>query len=587
MVTDIRLDLPERNREPSDLLDIEYQKLVKEQIRISVTEDRKQSDTLLDLETAVVTKAAKYLKKLYKPDSLDVIIKDSLNHVIQNSQGDDSKPLNDILQRQRKILRDVTELSRQPADPNKIKEQLKTLKRVLKESKSVSDKVSEKLHQTTRRDQTPDDSVKVLYIVLSKEKADMKLHKVVEKMQPLLLLSEKKELETELKQHEVDQEKIKEHQRRHSIDKQSSELQKSRIEIEPEDRRLHSMLLDLEGKLISLSKKKSDDPIERTTRKHIESRKREIREIDDISKDVKEKLDDTLLEKSKLDRMIRVKVLEILLHQKLTLLDIDKDIKLLERKERTTDIRSFKTPDDNLDENLKKELVKLKQELLMKSQAVSRRLIIAINVEKEKKSSDVHVHPPDADRLVTLVKVQVRHLKVLEGLQLKDPSLMPELKQKLSVESLKRLVDEVKETNRQVMDIVDQELVYVKSEGNPLLCPVLIKCLKSLAQQILILEKIKGMTKVRIILEAVQDRPILTSLEKLKLESEQLQHDTVKTVLELEQHLKKRDQPVPSTLLADQPSLTLHLEKEITSGVAILLKRTLKVTFFSVHLIPL
>ncbi|XP_060608001.1 uncharacterized protein LOC132760118 isoform X2 [Ruditapes philippinarum] len=577
MVTDIRLDLPERNMEPSDLLDIEYQKQVQEQIKLTVTEDGKYLDSLLDIGTAVVTKAAKHLKKLYKPDSLDCVIEDSLNHVIQNSEGEDSKSLNDAVQQQRRILRDVTKLSRQPADPKKIKDQLETLKKLLRQYKSVTDKVSVKLRQTTKSDQKPEDSVKVLYIVVSKEKADKKLNKIVEKLRPLLLLRERKDLESKLRMHVLDLEWIKEHQRIHSMDKQSSELQKSRLEIEPEDRKLHSMLLDLEEKLITLSKKKSEDPKEKSSRSSIESRKKQIREIDDKSKDVRDKLDDTLLEKGMLDRMLRVKILEVLLHQKLMLLNIDKDTKLLEKKERTTDLRSFKTPDDNMDENLKKELVKLKVDLLRKSQAISRRLIVAINVEKERKSSDVHIQPVDEDKLVALVKVEVKHFKVLESLQAKDPSQMPDMRRLPSIESLERSMDEVKETNRQVMDLMDQELLDIKSERKPFFSTVLIKCLKSLSQQSVILERIIRVTKDKIMLEAVRGGPALVMLRKLKHESEQVRHDTIKSVLKIEQQLRKKDLPVPDTHLDDLSSLTSYLTKEKTSGVAVLLKKALKV----------
>ncbi|XP_053394079.1 uncharacterized protein LOC123525183 [Mercenaria mercenaria] len=587
MVTDIRLDLPERNLEPSDLLDNEYQKQVQEKIRISVPEDGKELDSLLDLGSEVIRLAAKHIKKIQKPDSVDDIIEDSVNHVLQNSVNPDSKPLTDAVQKQRKILRDVAKLSRQPAYPEKIKELLETLKNILKRSKLVTEEVSKKLDQTLRRDQKPEDSVQVLYLLIIKEKTYRKLMLTAEKMRPVLLQSEKSELETKLKEQVHDLEGIKDQQRKHSIDKQSSELQKSRIEIEPRDRSLHSKLLDLEQKLISLSKTMSKELKEGRTIRSIDSSKSQIKEIDEVSRDVKDKLDVSLLENSKLDKMLRVKVLEVLLHQKQALIDLEKDIKSLEKKSRTIDPSSLKTQEDNLTDNLKRELVKLKEDLVMKAKEIARRLAIAIDAEKERKSMNLHVSPENAERLATMVKIHVKQLQVLEDLNLKQPFPIHGIRKQPSKESVQKAVEGVKEDSRKIMDIIDKESRDIKAERKTLLSPMLIKSWKALSRQYGILEKIKEIAKDKIVTEAVNGGSDLMLLKKLKKETEQLQHDTVKNIRTTENLLKRRDPSRPDSVSLDLSPLPSYPSKDVSAAITVMLKRAMKVEVHHSEVRPL
>lgn len=538
MVTDMKLDFPKQDLEPSDLLDSQYQKMVMEDIRLSARHDCKSVDSLLDLDSRILTTTLTKMMESESKESSHDKIEDIVNYVLEQASDTDSIELEKNVQRQRMLLREIKKFGKTLKDEVlDVKEIKKYVEKVLEMSREINLDVQNILDDTGTGKQDPEDAVMVLYVIIHQEKLHQEMKKTVEKLLPLLDLEERKDVVFKLEEHEKLIDKCAEKQLEHSEKKQPLERQKSTIEVAPTDRKFHSTLLDVERKLIDLLVSKNYPKKDKRSGKDFNEKNRRLEVIVKDLSDIKRELDGKLLEKGGLERVFRVKLLEIMLYQKLSVIDIEKDIREIEKKSGVDELENPKTVPDNMIENSKRLLVEKKEELDMKAEELLERLAIAI----ESKKRTLSLLPNEKDRMHMMFKVKLDQINVMEDLRKEMHDKSTERDHK----SIREIVDKVMDIGGSIGEIIDAEPEDENKEKEYSLHPELMECFKAGHKQLVILDMIKRLIDDKIIKKAVAGDPVLEQCRLLRNKTEHLKRETIKELRKLELFLIMKGDEIP------------------------------------------
>lgn len=483
------------------------------QIRHSIGDNGKEIDTVLDPVSDIMTKAAKHLKKVFQHDRLDRIIDDVIDYVMEKYTEEEGKTIKDLVQKERKMEKDVEQLRKGPTNQKKARADKETLKRKVEKTRSILDEISKQLERTPLGEQKPEHCVQVLYILASQVKTKEKLEKTAEKLSQFLAPEDQNDIASKIKELKAAIDELRVKQRKHSVSKQYPEKRKARIETKPDERAIHSELLDIEKKIITVTEKPDKSGRADEARK--------LEEITDDVKNVKNKLDEHLLTEPKLDKMVRIKILEILIRQKLASEDIERNIADMQKDRRVNP----RTPQKPSTEEKRKQMLKQKDKLKKAAKDLSERLALAINEEKERNALINQLSTEDEEKMTDLMKIEVKQQKLMDKLAEKDKEQMKD--HKPTSEKLKEAADIVKETTEKLNEIIDKEKEEKYHKEH--LCPVFIKSVKVLAKQSEIAKKYDELAKEKMKslsatyerdLEAV--REIKKDIENCKDEIEKL-----------------------------------------------------------------
>lgn len=552
------------------------------QIRFSIDDNGKGVDTLLDPVSDIMTKTAKHLKKIFQHDRLDRIIDDVIDHVMEKYTQEEGKSIKDLVQKERKMERDVEQLRKGPTDQKKARADKETLKRKVEKIRSILDEISKELERTPLGEQKPEHCVQVLYILASQVKTKENLEKTAEKLSQSLAPEDKNDIASKIKELKAAIGEVRDKQRKHSVSKQYPEKRKARIETKPDERAIHSDLLDIEKKIITVTE--TPDKSGRADEGW------KLEEITDDMKNVKNKIDEELLTEPKLDKMVRIKILEVLIRQKLAAEDIGHDIADMQKDRRVNP----RTPQKPAEEEKGKQMLKQKDMLKKAAKDLSERLALAINEEKERNALINQLPMEGEEKMTDLMKIEVKQQKLMDKLAEKDKEQRKD--DRPTPEKLKEVIDIVKETTEKLNEIIDKEREEKYHKEH--LCPVFIRSVKVLAKQSEIAKKYDELAKEKMKrlsatderdLEAV--REIKKGIEKCKDEIEKLLKKAKDMIKEEPKHevgetqFSHSDERSGSSSVRSSPRRDGHEEEEShTRSVSTMkvLKKAHKVSFLNI-----
>lgn len=574
MVTDIRMKYPSTVIEPSDLLSDLYQQHVQKQIQISVYNDERQNDTLLDLDTLSLSQAVEHLLKLTQPSSESSTMEDLISHVMQNIQDPDLQVLKEIIQKQRQLHKEVKELSKQPTDiKNRLQFSLKC-QELIGKSEQIVKKLNSKLDKTVIGQQQPEESAACHSVVLSVQKTIRKLEKILEKIQLILPPSEQISLQKKLDGLKDHVKSVRQKQGQHSVSKQSQELVESQLEVKPEQRDLYRSLLELEKQVIHASQNMLENP------EDLKLAKPYLEKIARKTEDAKEVLDQTLIKDGMLNRPVRVKALEVALQHQLVAEDLEAELS----KPRSA-VPSMHSSEEIVQQDVRKLQITLKK----MSVQITRRIHLAVNALKEGTIAAA-MPQKDQDNMKVLHVSEVKQIQAIEHLKELEKEKPEKLQEgsdliqrgperSSKIQDLQKAVEVAEQIHNSIKPIVEQEEQMQKSS----LSQVLIKTLEVLSKQALIVEKVRQSMK-HCEIQSLSDTAPVSSLpvqslesqvyspklvpgqmiqisslpEDLKLRVENLEKDSLKLLKKINHLLSKKSSPeiveqIPNQIPAISP----------------------------------
>ena len=469
--------------EPSDLFSKEYQRELHNQIRISVRDDGRHKDTLLNLDTLTLTQAIRQLKEPTQPSSDYKTIKDLVNYLMERSEDPNLHSTKEIIQKQRQLYKEVHEFKKQPVDIKKRKQITTKCYELLDKSLTVVRKVKDTLESTRLGQQMPEDSAMIHSVLLSVQITTKKLDKIMRKVRIVLPQHEQISIAKRMESLKEEFRTVRLKQEQHSIRKQPQELAKSQIEIPPEQRFIYRLLLDSEKLLMSLHQKVEQHQHD------VETLRPDFDVVFQKSEQSKEELDHVLITKGKTDKMLRVKAFEFILQQKLIAGDLQEMLKL----PRYFSAEGKKPRQDLMD--LHYNLKKISQEL-------SRRLVQAVNIKLD---MPLIVALPQTDRSIfmTLLAHTVKQIQIVDQLQLLKYSGYKHQPADMMLQKLSKSVETLQEIHESIKSFVEQ----TEQVRKPAMDPVLIKTLKVLSKQAVLIEQLKTTLKQSKILVTVVSEP--------------------------------------------------------------------------------
>ena len=469
--------------EPSDLFSEEYQRELHNQIRISVRDDGRHKDTLLNLDTLTLTQAIRQLQELTQPSSDYKTIKDLVNYLMERSEDPNLHSTKEIIQKQRQLYKEVHEFKKQPVDIKKRKQITTKCYELLDKSLTVVRKVKDTLESTRLGQQMPEDSAMIHSVLLGVQITTKKLDKIMRKVRIALPQHEQISIAKRMDSLKEEFRTVRLKQEQHSIRKQPQELAKSQIEIPPEQRFIYRLLLDSEKLLISLRQKVEQHQHD------VETLRPDFDEVFQKSEQSKDELDHVLITKGKTDKMLRVKAFEFILQQKLIAGDLQEMLKL----PRYLSAEGKKPRQDLMD--LHYNLKKISQEL-------SRRLVQAVNIKLD---MPLILALPQTDRSIfmTLLAHTVKQIQIIDQLQLLKYRGYKHQPADMTLQKLSMSVETLQEIHASIKSFVEQ----TEQVKKPAMDPVLIKTLKVLSKQAVLIEQLKATLKQSKILVTVVSEP--------------------------------------------------------------------------------
>ena len=508
---------PSSEVEPSDLLSNQYKQKLQKQVRMSFHHEGRQKDSLVDLDKLTLTQAVKQLQCLTQPSSEKTSVKDIVNHLMQQSQDSSSQELKEIIQKQRQLKKEVQELKKQPSDIKKRQQISQKYQELAGKAEIIIRKIQNKLEEIPMGQEEPEESAmtqSALVDIQSTLKDVSKIQKKIRAIQPPHeQISQQRKLDSLREQVRSARRK----QEQHSAAKQSGELAKSRLEVEPQQRNVYSSLLDLEQQVILTAQKMQQYPGD------LESIQPQLEKVVKRSQAAKDQLDETLIRDAKLDKRVRVKAFEIALKHKLISQDLEHEIS---KQQESLQSRESGT---------RKGIKQLQSKLKKVSAQLCRRVALAVNAEKQTSLS--MAASQSAQNLMKTLKVcEVKQVQVIEQLQqLQGQSSDKQQQQSQQqqqqsdprstskVKSLQKSVETIQEIQNDIEAVAqkqeDQQKREFSQESSAV--PVLIKTLKVLSKQAVVVEKVRQALKQSKIQTAETQGQRALSSESQQAESQQ------------------------------------------------------------------
>ena len=457
--------------EPSDLLSDHYQQQVQKQIQMSFqTDDNKV--TLLDLDTLTLTQAVKQLMTLTQTSNQVITVEDIMNHLMQNMQLPESQVLKDLIQDQRHLYEMVRQFKKQPSEMKKLPQIGQKVHEFMFKCETNVKKLNSKLDETPQGQQQPEESAISHSLILQVKKTIEEFDKIYEKLRLILPTHEQISVQRKLTDIRGLLKSVTQKQEQHSISKQSQELNKSQLEVEPAQRSVYRFFLDLERQAMQASQSIDQYP------ENLESVKPYLDKILKKSLAAKESLDESLIRDGKLCKMMRVKALEVVLKQRYICQNLQEKLS------------KPKSPSFGpTEQKIIMDVTKLKQKLKKLSIQISKRISLAVNIEKESTQTTTVLSQQGIDYMKSLQTYEVKQIQTME--QLKHLREKLNKKQQPSItESPEQEISKVVETVQQVHDSIKQIIEWKESEQNFKVGPVILKTLKVLSKHVLIMEKV-------------------------------------------------------------------------------------------------
>ena len=474
MIADIRMTYPNTVIEPSDLLSDHYQQQVQKQIQMSFqTDDNKV--TLLDLDTLTLTQAVKQLMTLTQTSNQVITLEDIMNHLMQNMQVPESQVLKDLIQDQRHLYKMVRQFKKQPSEMKKVPQISQKVHEFMFKCETDVKKLNSKLDETPQGQQQPEESAISHSLILKVKKTIEEFDKIFEKLRLILPTHEQISVQRKLMDIKGLLKSVTQKQEQHSISKQSQELNKSQLEVEPAQRSVYRFFLDLERQAMQASQSIDQYP------ENLESVKPYLDKILKKSLAAKESMDESLIRDGKLCKMMRVKALEVVLKQRYICQNLQEKLS----KPKSPSIGPT-------EQKIIMDVTKLNQKLKKLSIQISKRISLAVNIEKESTQTTTVLSQQGIDYMKSLQTYEVKQLQTMEQLKHLREKLN-EKQQPSSTdhsESPEQEISKVVETVQQVHDSIKQIIEWKENEQNFKECPVLLKTLKVLSKHVLIMEKV-------------------------------------------------------------------------------------------------
>ena len=470
--------------EPSHLFSDHYQQQIQKQIQMSVRSDDRRKDTLLDLDTLTLSQAVKHLMRLTQPSSQISTVKDIVNHLMQNMHGPESQMMNDLIQTQRHLYKEVKEFKKQPCNVKKRQQISQKFQELLDKCEMNVKKLNSKLDEIPQGQQQPEESAISHSFILSFKKTMKEVAKIQEKVRLILPPHEQISVQKKFRTIKDQFKSVRQKQEQHSISKQSQELNKSHLEVEPEQRSMYRFFLDLERQTIQASQSIHQNP------DNLESAKPYMDKVMKKSEAAKEALDQSLIRDGKLCKMMRVKAFEVVLKHKLIAQDLE------ERLSKHNPI----SPSTDQPEQKMRDIKELQQKLKKLSTEISKRISFAVNNEKES-SQTTEMLKQDQDDIKSLQIHEVKQLQTIEYLkhlreklnEKQHPSDAQQSDSQITSPELE--VRKVIETVQQIHESIKHIFEKRETEQKQTLSPVLIKTLKILSKHALIMDKVRQFLK--------------------------------------------------------------------------------------------
>ena len=474
MIADIRMTYPEVVVEPSDLLSDHYQHQVFKQIKMAFHGEHQGKETLLDLDTLSLTEAVEHLMKLTQTSNQDITVEEIMNHLMQNMQSPKSQSMKDLIQDQRQLLKMVRELKKQPIEIKKLTQISQKMKEFMEKCETNVKKLKSLLDEIQQGQQQPEESAISHSVILKVMKTIEELDKIYEKLRPTLPTHEQISIQRKLKDIKELVKSVIQKQKEHSISKQSQELNKSQLEVDPEQRSIYRFFLELERQNMQACQSFDRDP------ENLEPVKPYLEKLLQKSIAAKDSLDESLIRDGKLCKMMRVKALEVVFKHRCFCQSL---------KEKLPQPHSPSV--DPTQQKMIMDIMKLKQQLKKVSTEISKRISLAVNMEKES-SHTIECTEPVQDYMKILQTHAVKQLQTVEKLRYLRETFNK--KQPLSstqqTESPEQEISKMFETIQQIHDSIKQIIEFKESQDSSEASPVIIKTLKVLSKHVLILEKV-------------------------------------------------------------------------------------------------
>lgn len=510
-------------------------------MRLLFSDDGKRIDTVLDLSSNIITESVREVKKAIKSDRQDRISDNLVDDLAGKAADQGDQQLKNLVQEQRKIEEDAQKQRKKQSDPKTSKEDVESTKSAIGRAKAVLSVVKKTLGKTRVGDQQPEDSIRILCILASQEKTKSSIKEQAAKLQSVMSESEKRDIARELQEMDADIKDAREQQRKHSSSKQQADEHRARTETSPEERNIHSALMDTEKKLISFSTKQS-------TKQAIDQES--LESIDSLSSDIqklKKKIDNRISSAGRLSEAVKSKLLEVALRLRLASELVQSDIKDIDTQRSIMSVTQQSSASKDSVEARKKEISKRQQRLHQAARDLSERLAVAVEEEREGQSLQAQLSPQDEKRLSDLRKVHVKQLGCVDQLARKSQqSSDSKGDSDISKESLQDIAAAISESNKQLQDIIEQE--KKDKDSAYVSIHVVIKTLKVSARQEEIARRINQIAHKKVEGSAEASDADLQAYKQIKSDTEKSQDEAsrltsrAKNIVQQESEERGRDQ---------------------------------------------
>ncbi|KAK3612682.1 hypothetical protein CHS0354_042208 [Potamilus streckersoni] len=319
--THVKLLFPRMEAKPSDLFVPAYHEEIQKKIHASIYSNGKV-DHIWDLKGAISAQEAMFMKMMAQYMISDNIIESVMEHVIEHCTSPQMQELRMVIYQLRKISTEVRKVQQQTKDLAKSQSIVTKIRSIIEMVRKIQDVLSRHVQTgVTASDHQIDEAPTIHYAILKHHKITADLKEVARRIQAVAPQDIKKEIQSAVQQQEQVGKDIRQSYEQAVTSRHNLERQRIQTHLSHDYHSLYRSLQDIEIQMNDLASKlrQHKEQIAKSVSSSsspsaIEAASTQVEQIVQCGKRLKEQVDKAM-EKSALEKMLRVKVFEVVLQQ--------------------------------------------------------------------------------------------------------------------------------------------------------------------------------------------------------------------------------------------------------------------------------
>ncbi|KAL3868963.1 hypothetical protein ACJMK2_041708 [Sinanodonta woodiana] len=491
--TQVEIQIPSQDNKPSDLFAPTYQERIQKKIHASVYNNGKL-DRIWDLEGAINAQEALFIKKTAKYMSSDHIIELVMEYILEQPTSPQVQELRLVIFQLRKISTEVRKIQQQAKNLVKVQTIVQKIRSIFEMVRRTQDALSKQVQAglTSTKYQLDEAPAMLQYAILKHQKLNADLKEVSRRIQAMAPQDVKGEIRNAVQQQEQAGKAIRQFYEQGLASRHTMERERIQSHLSPDYNILFRSLQDIESHLSDLASKlrQQKEQIAKSlssssSPSSIEAASAQVEQIVQYGKKLKEHLDKAM-GNSVLEKMLRVKVFEVVLQQEQAVQDLADIIESYQKIKKTSYsgynpivIAAEQSPNP-----FYKDLSCQMEQVKQQSKWFAMHVGVSVGHEEERISIAWFSKSKDSDTLRELQVAEVMQLRAVEKLEPRKVRCQPGQEEEPS-QRVQEAASVTEEAWAKLKKVVQDEKFQSNGKGH------IIKAYKILARQAVLAAEVK------------------------------------------------------------------------------------------------